>query len=112
MTTRLMAETRLPRNSARRATAALTAPSTSGRAYSFFIWATLIGIVFPPILISLGSINFTPGRLVAILFLVPSLGVLVSGGRRFVVSDFFAVALATWMLASSVLNGGFKPYVG
>lgn len=85
---------------------------TSERQHRYVVWLTLIGIVFPPVLISLGGINLTPGRLVAIVFFVPALGILFGSDRNRVVADFFAVALATWMLASSALNGGFKPYVG
>ena len=75
------------------------------------VWIALVGMFFPPMLFSIGGTNFTPGRFVLILFLVPSLVLLLKGGRRSVASDFFAVAFVIWILLSSVLNGGFKPYV-
>lgn len=62
--------------------------------------------------ISLGIITVTPGRVVAILLLLPALGTLFRNERSRLPSDFFAIALAVWMVASSVLNGGFRPYVG
>src|ERR1700731_881583 len=68
------------------------------------VWIALVGMFFPPMLFSIGGTNFTPGRFVLILFLLKR-------GRRSVASDFFAVAFVIWILLSSVLNGGFKPYV-
>lgn len=84
----------------------------SERHYSFAVWLTLIGVVFPPVLISLGGINVTPGRCVVILLLIPAAIILLGRSRNRVPSDFFAVATATWILASAALNGGFRPYVG
>jgi hypothetical protein len=80
--------------------------------HSLAIWTALIGVFSPAILISLGVINVTPGRIIAILLLFPAIGILLKRGRTRVASDFFAVALAIWMVASSSLNGGFRPYVG
>lgn len=82
------------------------------RQYSLVIWVTLIGIFFPQVGISLDVINVTTGRFVVILLLVPALIILLKRERNRVASDFFAVALAAWMLGSSYLNGGFRPYVG
>jgi hypothetical protein len=82
------------------------------RQHSFVVWITLIGIFFPPVLVPLGGMNFTPGRFVALLFLAPALGILLKRGRNRVASDFYAVALAAWIFVSSLLNGGFRPYVG
>ena len=79
---------------------------------SAVIWVILIGLFSPPVSIFLGGINVTPGRLVVILLFFPAVGSLFRSGRNRTVSDFFAVALAIWMLASSALNGGFRPYVG
>lgn len=79
---------------------------------SLVIWVTLIGLFFPPISISVGGTNFTPGRLVVFLLFVPALLTFFGSGRKRIGSDFFAVALAVWMLLSAGLNGGFKPYVG
>lgn len=84
----------------------------SERRHSLVFWVTLIGIFFPAVLLPLGGINITPGRLIVMLLLLPAIGVLVKRGRNRVISDFFAVALATWMLVSSYFNGGFRPYVG
>lgn len=80
--------------------------------YSLVVWVTLIGIFFPQAAISLGDINVTPGQFIVILFFVPALIILLKRERNRVASDFFAVALAAWMLGSSYLNGGFRPYVG
>jgi hypothetical protein len=85
---------------------------TPERQHSLVIWIALIGIFFPPVLVPLGNINFTPGRFVVTLFLVPAFAIFLRGGRGKSPSDFFAATLATWMLGSSILNGGFKPYVG
>lgn len=82
------------------------------RSDAIFIWLTLIGVFFPPFLISVGGINIWPGRFTAILFLVPALGVLFGKGRRRVASDLFVVLLAIWILTASSFNGGFRPYVG
>src|ERR1700733_4555138 len=81
------------------------------RQYSLVVWVTLIGIFFPQAAISLGDINVTPGRFVVILLFVPALIILLKRERNRVASDFFAVGLAAWMLGSSYLNGGFRPYV-
>src|ERR1700737_3315796 len=83
----------------------------STRGNMLVVWIALIGMFFPPMLFSVGGTNFTPGRFVLILFLVPSLVLLLKGGRRSVASDFFAVTFVIWILISSALNGGFKPYV-
>lgn len=82
------------------------------RKNSLIIWVTLIGLFLPPVSISVGGTNFTPGRLVIFLLFVPALRALFGSGRNRIASDFFAFALAMWMLVSSALNGGFKPYVG
>jgi hypothetical protein len=82
------------------------------RQYSLVVWVTLIAIFFPQVGFSLGVINVTTGRFVVILLLIPALIILLQSGRNRVASDFFAVALAAWMLGSSYLNGGFRPYVG
>jgi len=82
------------------------------RTHSLFIWITLIGIFIPPAIFPIGGFNFTPGRFVVILLLVPALGTLLRSGRKVVSSDFFAVALAAWLIASPILNGGFRPAVG
>lgn len=82
------------------------------RRYALAIWLTLIAIFFPPILISLGGVNVTPGRFVVILLLIPAVAILLGRGRRSVSSDFFALAATIWIFTSSALNGGFRPYVG
>jgi O-Antigen ligase len=82
------------------------------RSYLVATWLVLIGIFLPPIQIPIAGLNFTPGRLVVFLLVIPALRVLLKGGRKSVASDYFAVATALWMLVSSIVNGGFKPYVG
>src|SRR5215813_3067621 len=70
------------------------------RQHILVIWVTLIGIFFPQVLISLGFINVTPGRIIVLLLFIPALLTLLKSGRSRVISDFFAVALAAWMLGS------------
>jgi len=82
------------------------------RQHAFIIWFALIGVLFPPILISLGDINVTPGRVAVILLLIPALVMLFSRGRNRIASDYFAIAAAIWMVASTAFNNGFRPYVG
>lgn len=82
------------------------------RSHRFIVWTTLIAILLPPVTISVGGLNFTPGRLVVGLFLVPALITMLTNNRRTVASDYSAMAAAAWMLGSSYLNGGFRPYVG
>jgi hypothetical protein len=111
MTTSLTTQTRLPRNFKTISSPTQKTPYALQREYPLVIWVALIGIFFPPIPISVGSIIVTPGRFVVILFLVPALGILLKSRRNRLPSDFLAAALATWMIVSSVLNGGFRPYV-
>jgi hypothetical protein len=93
--------------------AAQKMPYVPGHKHTLVIWTSLVGICSPAIPISLGALTVTPGRIVVILLLVPAaFGILSQSGRTRVASDFFAVAFALWMLASSALNGGFRPYVG
>ena len=75
------------------------------------LWIALIGMFFPPMLFSIGGTNFTLGRFVLILLLIPSLAMLMKDGRKRVASDFFAGAFVVWLLIASALSGGFKPYV-
>lgn len=82
------------------------------RQHNLIVLFTLLGIFFPPVFLPLGNINVTVGRLVVIILLIPAFGALARRGRHIVASDFFAVALAIWMLLSSTLNSGFRPYVG
>lgn len=82
------------------------------RQHTFIILVALVGIFCPPTLLPLGDLNVTVGRLVVIVLILPAVGLLVTRGRHGVASDFFATALSIWMLASSVLSGGFRPYVG
>ena len=87
--------------------------NTNERPNFLFVWITLIGILLiPQVPIPLGGINVTPGRFIVMLLFVPALAKLLKRGRSRVTADFFAVALAAWMLGSSYLNGGFTPYVG
>src|SRR4051794_16941188 len=82
------------------------------RTHPLLIWLLLIGVFSPPIMISVGGVNLTPGRLVVILFMVPAFVRLLGHSRHGVASDFFAVAAATWILIASALSDGFRPYVG
>jgi hypothetical protein len=87
-------------------------PYGAERSHSFVIWIALIGIFLPPVPILVGGATFTPARIVVSLLLAPALVSLLNNSRRWVASDFFGIAAATWMLGSSSLNGGFKLYVG
>src|SRR5438270_13948141 len=78
--------------------------------YSFVVWLMLIGLFFPPVRISLPGFNVTPGRSVVLLLLIPAFIVVLGRGRNRVTSDFFAVATLIWILTSSALNDGFRPY--
>lgn len=92
-------------------TVARETPHSRQRLVPVVAWVTLLGILFPPIDISPGVIHLTPGRFVVILLLIPALRVLLRSGRSRVATDFFAIALSTWMLVASAFNGGFKLYV-
>src|SRR4051794_34059474 len=88
-----------------------SSPVARGDASNALWWVALIGMFFPPALFQIGALNFTAGRLTVALLLIPSLLIILKGGRSSVTSDFFAGALAFWIIVSSVLNGGFQPYV-
>ena len=74
-------------------------------------WLVLIGAFFPSISITLGGLTLLPGRATVILLLVPALVALFRHGRSRIASDYFAFAVASWMIGSSTLNDGFRPYV-
>ena len=82
------------------------------RLSSVVAWITLLVIFFPTMVVSIGGVNFTAARFALILFSIPALRTLLQIERRGVASDFFAISLATWMVVSSDLNGGFQLYVG
>ena len=72
-----------PRSVARISSAAIhKTPYVPQPLRSIVAWVTLIGIFFPPLLISLGDINVTPGRFVVILLFFPALGALLKSGRK------------------------------
>ena len=87
-------------------------PHAPERQHSLVVWIALIGIFFPPASVSLGGINFTPARFIVTLLLIPAFATLAKRGRNRAASDFFVISLAVWMVVSSILNGGFTPYVG
>jgi hypothetical protein len=60
----------------------------------------------------MGGIHVTPGRFIVLLFFVPAMYSFFERGRRWSMTDTFAAAFALWILVSSALNGGFRPYVG
>jgi hypothetical protein len=79
---------------------------------SFAVWLILVGNFLPPVQIDLGAVNFTPGRIAVFLLLIPAVSALSKAYRTWIPSDFFAFATASWMIIASILNGGFRPYVG
>src|ERR1051325_4289190 len=80
--------------------------------HPFITWMLLVGILLPPIQIGIADVKFTPGRAVVFLLVVPAIAALFQSSRRSVPSDWFVVATAAWMILSSILNGGFRLYVG
>jgi hypothetical protein len=68
----------------------------------------LAGVVLPQELqISLGAgARFTPGRVAAILLLLPALIALSRKGRHLVLCDFLVVAAAAWMIVASFSAAG------
>jgi hypothetical protein len=72
----------------------------------------LVGILLPPIQIAIADVTFTPGRAVVFLLVVPAIATLFQSTRHSVPSDWFVVAMAGWMILASILNGGFRLYVG
>jgi len=100
--------------SARRQSRVAFAGKTVGypAAHLFITWLLLIGILLPPIQIDVGGVIFTPGRAVVFLLVVPAIVTLFQRNRHSVPSDWFVVAMAGWMILSSILNGGFRLYVG
>jgi hypothetical protein len=77
-----------------------------GRANSFAAWLALIGIVVPTEMsISIGGARFTPGRVGVILLFFPAIFILCQRGRRLLLSDLFACAIATWMIGAVLLTG-------
>lgn len=99
-------------NEGTRKVAFQTKPEAAEKSRSFFVWMALIGIFIPPVPISFGEITFTPARMIIVLLLAPAFVVLSKKNRRWVASDFFAIMTAAWMVTSSLLNGGFRLYVG
>ena len=86
-------------------------PRTADRSSTLAAWIALVGIVCPSVPISLGDLIFTPGRLVVYSLLTPALVKLFHKGRNTVTSDYFAIMAGGWIIISSILNGGFRPYV-
>ena len=80
--------------------------------HPFITWLLLVGILLPPIQIGVAGVTFTPGRAVVFLLVVPAIVTLFQRNRHSVASDWFVVATAGWMISASILNGGFRLYVG
>ena len=81
------------------------------RSHPFVTWVVLIGTFFPSISVTLGGLTLLPGRATVLLLFVPALMALFGKARSTVASDYFAFAAACWMIGSSTLNDGFRPYV-
>ena len=75
-------------------------------------WLALAGIFVPLRAIDIGGFNFTPALLVIVLLFLPAVVSLYKSNRKWIQSDYFAIITATWMVIASLLNGGFRPYVG
>ena len=80
--------------------------------HPFITWLLLVGILLPPIEIIIADVKFTPGRAVVFMLVVPAIATLFQRKRHSVPSDWFVVATAGWMILASILNGGFRLYVG
>ena len=59
----------------------------------FAVWAATIGVFLP---FTFGE----TGKYVVVLLFLPAIGVLATGKRRFVLSDFFVWAMGLWMIAA------------
>jgi hypothetical protein len=73
-------------------------------------WVVLVGIFLPAIPFEVAGLNWTPGRLVTMLFLGLALWVVLTR-RRHYLSDFLVFLVSVWCIGSVVINGGFRPYV-
>lgn len=74
------------------------APPTSSKSFAaepplrrFAVWAATIGVFLP---FTFGE----TGKYVVALMFLPAIGVLVTGKRRFALSDFFVWAMGLWMI--------------
>jgi hypothetical protein len=73
-------------------------------------WVVFVGIFFPAIQIDIAGLVWTPGRAVTVMFLMPTVWVVLQRKRIFA-SDVLVFAVSAWSIASVILNGGFRPYV-
>lgn len=85
-----------------------TARLPAGRANLFVALLALAGVIIPQeVELSLGAgARFTPGRLVAVLLIVPAVVALFRKGRSFVLCDGLAVTTVAWMILASVSSSG------
>jgi hypothetical protein len=80
------------------------------------IWAILVGIFLPyTIAIFIGDLKFTPGKLAALIFLLPAAGTFINqlsqGKRRLIASDVFALGTSLWMVVVPVATAGTEVLV-
>src|SRR5690242_18376427 len=80
--------------------------------HPFITWMLLVGILLPPIQIAIADVTFTPGRAVVFLLVAPAIATLFQRNRHSVPTDWFVVSMAGWMILASILNEGFRLYVG
>lgn len=78
------------------------------RASSAPMWLLLGTACAPTINIFIGGVKLTLARVGILCLLVPALSNLFSGRRRAVASDWFACALAVWMVAATTVVEGFN----
>jgi hypothetical protein len=78
------------------------------RRNAFAAWLALIGLIIPAaeVTFNMGGVKFTVGRLGIILLLLPAFVTLLQKPRKFVLSDVFVCATASWMFSAGVLAPG------
>lgn len=83
-------------------------PKVAGRPNSLAAWLVLIGLILPAweMTVYFSGAKFTAGRLGVTLLFVPALVVLCQRGRRFLMSDLFALITAAWILIAAVSTAG------
>jgi O-Antigen ligase len=80
---------------------------TAGRPSPLAAWLALAGVILPfELQFFIAGAKFTPGRIGIILLFFPALLRLCQRRRSLILSDFFACATATWMIAADIYIDG------
>ena len=78
----------------------------ASRAHPLATWLALSGVVLPTELqLTVAGARLTLGRLGIMLLIAPALLALFQKGRKLLVSDFIALALAAWLAGTAVYAG-------